>query len=265
MDRTNTLGLAAQVAFWMFLSLLPLAAVLGYLVARLSIAHTAVQSAVLESLPVAGRKLVLDELEHVANWNRGAAGPLAMVSFVWLASGGIHSIFDALELQAGTARPWWEKKLLALFTCVAISVGAAVIALLAAGAGIVFHFIGRAVPDALDVAFGPTWTIARVVASFCVAIALTFSVYAIGTPSRARGQTRFLPGAVFAVVFDAICAWGYGVYLALFGIGTGYEAGLAAIGVTLTSLYLISLGVLVGASLNDFLAAQAAAADVGRA
>jgi uncharacterized BrkB/YihY/UPF0761 family membrane protein len=35
-DRTNTLGLAAQVAFWLFLSLLLLAAVAGYFLARLT-------------------------------------------------------------------------------------------------------------------------------------------------------------------------------------------------------------------------------------
>jgi hypothetical protein len=44
------------------------------------------------------------------------------------------------------------------------------------------------------------------------------------------------------------------VYLATFGIGSGYEAGLAAIGVTLTSLYLLALGLLAGASLNQHLA-----------
>jgi len=249
-ERTNTLGLAAQVAFWLFLSLLPLAAVVGLLVARLAFMHSEVKFSILSSVPVAARDLVGNEMSHVANWNGGAVGPVAMVMFVWLASGGVHSIFDALELQVGHERPWWKKKLMALGTCVALSIGAALLALLATSATEVFHLVGRAVPSSLDADLGPLWTVLRVGVSLIVATSMVYGLYWIGTPQSARHRIPLLPGAAFAVLFGMACGWGYGAYLTTAGIGTGYEAGLAAIGVTMTSIYLLSLGVLAGAALN---------------
>ncbi len=255
-DRTNTLGLAAQVAFWLFLSLLPLAAVVGLLVARFAFLHSEVRFSILSSVPSAARDLVEGQLSHVANWNGGAVGPVATVMFVWLASGGVHSVFDALELQVGTERAWWKKKLMAIGACVALSIGAAALVLLATGATEIFRLIGGAVPAWLGATFGPMGTVIRGTVSFVVATAMTYGVFWVGTPPAARHRIRLLPGAVFAVLFGAACGWGYGVYLATAGIGTGYEAGLAAIGVTMTSLYLLSLGALLGASLNHHLGAK---------
>ncbi len=253
-DRTNTLGLAAQVAFWLFLSLLPLAAVAGYILARLTTEHVALQAAVLDAFPIQARELVASELTAVVTGRRGTVGPLAAAAFVWLASGGVHAVFDALECQVGVERPWWKKKLLAIAACLAISVGAALIGLLVAGATWVFHLVGHQGPPGLDVNHGPAWRALRFVAILAVGVAVTAAVYALGTPPAARRGAPILPGAAFAVAFNATCAWGYGVYLATFGIGSGYEAGLAAIGVTLTSLYLLALGLLAGASLNQHLA-----------
>jgi membrane protein len=252
-DRTNTLGLASQVAFWLFLSLLPLAAVVGLLVARLAFMHADLRISIMSSVPTAARQLVETEMSHVANWNGGAVGPVAMVMFVWLASGGVHSIFDALELQVGTERAWWKKKLMALGTCVGLSIGAAALVLLASGATAVFRLLGRGAPASLTMDLGPLWVVLRVVLSLIVATAMVYGLFWIGTPPKARHRIPLLPGAVFAVVFGVACGWGYGVYLTTAGIGTGYEAGLAAIGVTMTSIYLLSLGVLLGALLNRHL------------
>jgi membrane protein len=255
-DRTNTLGLAAQVAFWVFLALLPLAAVVGLVVSRFAIANAGVAASVTSSLPSASRALVADEMTRVANWNGGAVAPVAAVMFVWLASGGVPSVFDALELQVGVARPWWKKKLIALAMCVAISVGAAAIGFLTAGTAWIFHFIGRAVPPAVESTFSPVWAIARFAMALVIAASVVSGIYWIGTPPSARRRAPILPGALFAAIFNALCGWGYGLYLSEAGVGEGYEAGLAVIGVTLTSLYLVAVGVLVGASLNQHLAGQ---------
>jgi uncharacterized BrkB/YihY/UPF0761 family membrane protein len=201
----------------------------------LTITYVAVQASVLEAFPVEARELVAGELTGVANRR---LGPLATAALVWLASGGVHAVFDALERQVGIARPWWKKKLLAIAGCFAISIGAVLVVLLAAGATWAFHLVGHPGPPALDVNLGPAWRGLRVLAILAVAVAVTAAVHSLGAPATSPRGSPILPGAAFAVAFNATCAWGYGVYLASFGVGSGYESGIAAIGVTLTSLYL---------------------------
>ena len=106
-DRARSFGLAAEMAFWLFLSLLPLAAVAGLVVARFAMHDGAAMSGVMSSLPPAVRELLSKELASVSAWNEGAVAPAAAATFVWLASSNVHTIFDSLELETkATARPW---------------------------------------------------------------------------------------------------------------------------------------------------------------
>jgi len=86
MNESRTLGLAAEVAFWLFFSLLPLAAVGGLVLARLAVSRGDLAVTMLGSTPPAARELVASQLGQVARWNGGAVGPLAAVVFVWMAS-----------------------------------------------------------------------------------------------------------------------------------------------------------------------------------
>jgi hypothetical protein len=61
MDRTRTFGLAAETAFWLFLSLIPLAAVAGLAAARISNDHWDRLNPLLTSLPPATRELITSE------------------------------------------------------------------------------------------------------------------------------------------------------------------------------------------------------------
>src|SRR5262249_46390065 len=130
--ESRTAGMAAEMAFWLFLSLIPLAAVAGLVAAKVAL-NSADVAALLDSMPPETRHMVSRQLSHVAPWKGGAVGAPAAGVFFWLASGGVHSVFDLLEVKAGASRPWWKKRLIALGACVALSVGTAIIALLAGG------------------------------------------------------------------------------------------------------------------------------------
>src|SRR5258708_1404784 len=99
MTRARTLGLAAETAFWIFLSLVPLAAAGALLAARFALHNSSVVSPALEALPGPARDLAWDELARVAKWNGGSVGPVAAIVFVWLASSGVHAVFDAFEVE----------------------------------------------------------------------------------------------------------------------------------------------------------------------
>jgi membrane protein len=255
MNESRTLGLAAQMAFWMFFSLLPLAAVGGLVLARVAVSRGDLAVTMLGSTPPAARELVASQLGQVAKWNGGAVGPLAAVVFVWMASSGIHSVFDALEVQGGIERPWWKKRVIALSTCSGLSVGVAVLALLRTGLGWLFRLAGASLPHALT-SWQGSWVLAlvRVVFGALIAFGLVVGLYAAGTPRVRHRHVVIVPGALLAVSLQAAGGLGYGLYIHVLGTGNAYQAGLGIIGVTMTSLYLFCLALLVGAELNRAIA-----------
>jgi membrane protein len=261
MNESRSLGLAAQMAFWLFFSLIPLAAVGGLVLARIVGARGDLAATMLGSTPPAVRDLMTSQLGQVAKWNGGAVAPLAAIVFAWLASSGIHAVFDALEAQSGVGRPWWKKRLIALGTCAGLSLGIAVLALLNTGLGWFFRLAGTNLPHAL-MAWEGSWLIAvvRVVFGALIAFGLIVGIYAAGTP-RVHDHSAVVPGGLLAVSLQAASGFGYGLYVRLMGTGNAYQAGLGIIGVTLMSLYLFCLALLAGAELNQAVSDRRASQD----
>jgi len=249
MDRARTFGLAAETAFWLFLSLVPLAAVAGVLAAKLALANWQAVVPFLSQMPPAVRELVMKELGNVSAWSGGSVGVTGVVIFVWLASSGVHSIFDSLELQTGSERPWWKKRLLALATCVAFSIGVAMIAFIGPGILAIESLLGR-VPV---VGSSVLVQILRALIGVAISFGMVVALYWIGVPRRVRRQMPILPGAILAVSMEIALGIMYRLYLSTMGDGGAYQAGLAVIGVTLTALYLLATALLAGAVLNRWI------------
>jgi membrane protein len=253
LDRSRSFGLSAEMAFWLFLSLLPLAAVAGLVTAKLATGNSSTVAPLLESLPRATREMIAGELGRVAAWNGGKVGVGAGLMFVWLASSGIHSIFDGIELESDVApRPWWKKRLLGIAACVALSIGAAILALLGTGLGWLWRFVGSAtLLRALELESGAGGHIVRLLIGAAVSFGLVSGLYWIALPPGTRRSMPIAPGALLAVGLQIIVGFGYGFYLQKAGDGGAYQAGLASIGVTLMALYLFCLVLLVGTKVNE--------------
>jgi membrane protein len=255
MDRTRTLGLAAETAFWVFLSLLPLAAVMGVLAARLSLENWNAVVPLISSLPPAAQGLVLEQLEHLATERGGSWGLWGTLVFVWLASSGVHAMFDAIEIETGASRPWWRKRLYALGGCVALAAAGLVLALLGPGLELGVSWLARWWPSLAQT--GEPTTAGRIL-RFALGVAVVFAfvcgLYMAGVPTRRRRKLPVVPGAALAVALEVVLGLGYTLYIAGTGVGNAYLGSLAVVGVTLTALYLFSLALLVGAALNRHLA-----------
>ncbi len=251
LSRTRVFGLAAEMAFWLFLSLLPLAAVAGYVAARLALHDWSLAAPLLAAMPADARQIVRAELGRVAAWNGGAVTPLAGAFFLWLASTGVHSIFDGFEAQTGTSRSWHVKRLIALGCCVAFSCACGAVAFLGStvawGAGHWRESSAR-VPGA-SLAGGAL----EGLAGMALLYLLIAGLYRAGIPDAARKQMPLAPGTLLVVVLHAALGYGYRAYVATLGDGGTYLAGLAIVGVTMTALYLFSTAVLVGLALNQVL------------
>lgn len=263
LEQARTLGLAAEMAFWLFLSLLPLAAVAGLVLAKLALGSDGEVSPLLASLPPASRELITGELTHVAAWNGGKVGLIAAVVFVWLASSGVGAVFDGLMLQTeSTPPPWWKKRLMAIGACVGLSVGLAIITLVNTGLSWIWRLAGKALPAALSGAVqNQAGQLTKPLLSFALGVLMVFGLYWVALPAETKRQMPLLPGAAVAVLLQMGLGFGYSFYIGHAGNGGAYQAGLATIGVTMTALYLACLALLIGVELNQVLGERRAARD----
>jgi len=252
MTRSRILGLAAETAFWVALSLVPLAAVMGLVAARLTTNNWAQLAPVISGLPEPARGFVRTELVRVSKWNGGAVGVTAAAVFVWLGSSGVQAIISALEIETGERRPWWRKRLLALGTCIALSFVIGALALLGPSLREALRVLAEWIP-ALSALRRPPTLVEKVVRA-ATSVALSFgyvcALYWVATPPRARKTLPIVPGACVAVVLQRVFGFGYAEYISRTGTGDAYKAGLAIVGLTLISLYLFAVALLVGALVN---------------
>lgn len=264
MGENRSLGLAAEMAFWLFLSLLPLAAVAGLVAARFAMENGGMVPPILDSLPYAAQQLIVDELSRVAAWKGGEVGLGAAAMFVWLASSGFHAVFDGIELESDALpRPWWKKRLVALFACIALSTGVALVALLGMGMGWLGAIFGaQNVPDQPPSLLAQ---IVRLVLGLALSVGLVCGLYWLALPPATRKRMPIFKGALLAIGLQTVIGFGYGFYIQEVGDGGAYQAGLASIGVTMVSLYLFCVALLVGIEFNQMLEERKQMADAEEA
>jgi membrane protein len=245
LERTRTFGLAAETAFWLFLSLVPLLAAAGLVAARITKANWSRMAPILPSLPDSTRDLIQHELEKVARWNSGTVGLTGAVVFVWLASTGVHSIFEAFEVESGAPRSWIKRRLLAIATCAALSIVVPTLAVLGPG---LERIIAMATPNGSDFEFSTPMDILRGALSFAIAFGYVSALYWVGIPRPGKKRAYLIPGALVALVLQAAMSFGYTFYLSRFTEQAAYGAGLGLVAATLMALYLFALSLLSGAA-----------------
>ncbi len=103
---------AAAMAFHFFLSLLPLLVFIGFIVGLIARRRgvDAVLSPILDNLPSTAENVVKSEVERLAGAGGATLGPVAALSFLWVASGGTHGLINAVETVVGAPRRSWVKK-----------------------------------------------------------------------------------------------------------------------------------------------------------
>jgi membrane protein len=255
LTTNRSLGLGAEMAFWLFLSLLPLAAVAGLVAAKFATENWSATAPLLDSLPGATQQMLSSELGKVAAWNGGKVGIGAGLMFIWLASSGIHSVFDGIELETeAPPRPWWKKRLIALAACVALSVGVAILALLGTGLGWLWRFVGGATLfHTLQLESSVLGQMVRLVLGAAVSFGLISGLYWVALPPGVRKSMPIVPGALMAIGLQTAIGFVYGFYIKKAGDGSAYTAGLASIGITLMALYLFCTVLLIGIEVNQML------------
>ncbi|HEX8794036.1 MAG TPA: YhjD/YihY/BrkB family envelope integrity protein [Polyangiaceae bacterium] len=276
MKAHNALEAAAAIAFWFFLSLVPLLVLLGFLVGRIARARgmNDLLGPALDLVPGTAEDIIRVEVERLSRSSAGVA-PVGVVGFLWTASSGLHNLMDVFEIAVKVERRrWWVQRLIALAWVIAGLVAACALAwtLVRIDHALHLHETAAAVvapslkPHAPVAAQGThvaalkhrvhealSTPAEQLLASALTLLAGTgflagFYRFAVEHPARVR--RRVWPGAVTAVVLWLVVSWVFGLYAVSVSTYAAYYGSLAAVAVLLVWLYLTSLSLVVGAEVN---------------
>ncbi len=295
----NAFEAAAAIAFWFFLSVVPLLVLLGFLVGQVARSRgvDALVNPLLEVIPDTAEDLLRKELERMSSGTSGLA-PIGVIGYFWTASSGLHNLMDVFETAARVVkrRPWWKQRVIALGWVVAGLVAACVLAwslvrvdAAMQGADSSTRPTAAAVasssssPGATAPGRSTTASLARgalkhrvrtalhtpleqALASgmmLIVGLALLATFYRFAVEHPTGVVRRFWPGTITAVASWLVVSWGFGIYAVSTSSYALYYGSLAAVAVMLIWLYLTSLSLVVGAEVNAMLERGPANVTVG--
>ena len=246
----NVLGLAAQLAFYFLLALVP---AIAFVVALASFFPPDLLNDMLGKLgglaPPAVVEILREQLNMLAGSGNTGILTIGLAMALWSSSAAIVSIIEAMNraYDIEEARPWWKVRL----TAIALTVGLALFVLIA----FALVMVGPSVADQLvsggrlGSAFAWTWKILQwplVLILIAVAMAC-INYYA---PDAEQDWAWVTPGALLATVLWLVASLAFKFYLANF---TDYNATYGSLGgvvILMLWFYISGLAVLVGAEMN---------------
>ncbi len=258
---------AAAVAFWFFLSLVPLLVLAGFLVGHVARSRgvDALVGPFLEVVPGAAESIVRTEVERLAGARSSSLAPLGIASYLWTSSSGLKNLMDVFETAArSTPRAWWKKRAIALGWVV---LGLATTCLLA----ILIVRIDSTLREAMRAPgvrpheglrhhahVDPPAPGERAVAAtltLAAGMMLLAGFYRFAVAHTRSARRRVWPGAFSAVACWLVVSWVFGAYVVSIADYALFYGSLAAVAVLLVWLYLTSLSIVVGAEVNTQLEA----------
>jgi membrane protein len=257
-DNLNLI--AAGVAFYFFLALVPLLAalVLTYgLVADPGTVMTHLQG-LTELLPTDAARLIGEQLISVTQAAQGEKGLGLLLALLLALYGGMRgasSIISALNIvyEEAEQRGFIRTSLLAFAMTVGIVLVGIVGIVAISAVGYVDEMLRGAAPLVHWLVKLASWALAATLASLAIA-----AIYRYG-PDRDEPKWRWLtPGSIIATLLWLVATLGFGFYVSNFGSYNATYGSLGAVVVLLMWLYLSAYVLLLGAELNAELEHQTA-------
>lgn len=252
--RTRVIDVAAGLAFWSMMSMVPL---LMSVVGLLSLLHLPnllpeLLGTLALLVPQGSLTMVEKMVGNLLTPHKGAFS-FGLFSYVWSTTGGFTSLISALNIayDVPVHRSWLRDRLQAIFLAFT-SGGLLTLALLALLAGPHFaHFLGQIVPIPPPVE--RMWPLIRFGIIFIGFVLALEIVYFLGPNMRQHFKST-LPGAIVAIAFWFAGSFGLAFYLNHLAHFSRLYGGMGAIIGLMFWIYLTALVILAGAELNAELA-----------
>jgi membrane protein len=248
----NGLGLAAQLAFYFFLSLFPtllfLLAIASYLPADDLTGR--VVGVMQGAAPDQVVGIIRTQLEHLGARRDGGVLTFGVVFALWSSSAALVAIIDALNraYDVTDTRSWWKRRAVALLLTIGLAAFLLLSFALVMGGPALGRFVGGYF--GLDSAFATAWSVLYWPVVFML-VATGIGLVYFFAPNVKQPFAWLTPGSVLAAVLWIGGSLGFRTYVANFG---SYNESYGAIGgvmVLLLWLYLSGLVLLLGAELNS--------------
>ncbi len=246
----NVLGLAAQLAYYFLLALVP---ALVFLVALTSFFPSGVIDNMMQSAASVLPADVLGILREQMNSLRGGEDTgllsLGLLMALWSSSAAIVAATAALnrayDIEEG--RPWWKVRLNAIAMTVALAVFVlAAFTLVVAGPAIAESIAAR---FGLGQVFATIWNVLQWPVALALVTVAVGLVYYLG-PDAEQDWIWITPGAVLATVLWLLASLAFRYYVRHFADYNATYGSLGGVLVLMLWFYMSSLAMLIGAEMN---------------
>lgn len=247
----NGTGLAAQLAYYFFLSLFPallfLLALASFLPAE-DLIHRVV-TALDGVAPEQAIEIIRSQLAELAAGRQGGLLSFGVIAALWSSSAAMVAIIDVLNraYDIEEQRPWWKQRI----TAVLLTVGVAVLMLVAftlivAGPQIA-EFVSNRI--GLSTAVEWTWKIAQWPLAFALVASAIGLIYYFA-PDVEQDFAWITAGSLVATVLWGLGSFAFRLYVTNFGSYNETYGTIGGVMVLMLWLYLTGLVIIVGAEMN---------------
>src|SRR5512145_533987 len=230
-QEDNSLGWAAQLAYYLLFAVFPVVLFLTPL---------------MRYLPI---PILQDNIRQLVTEQKGGVLSFGILAALWASSSAVVAIIDALnrayDVQEG--RPWWKVRGVALLLTIGLSLFILVAMVLMIFGPQLGNWLASLV--GLGKVFELLWNILRWPVSAGMLIVAMAVVYYYA-PDVEQQWKWITPGSVFAVLATIVVSLGFSVYVSYFGSYNKTYGSIVAVIVFLTWLYLTGLCLLVGGEIN---------------
>ena len=254
--KDDALGLAAQLAYYLILALFPFILVLVSLMGTFSSPELA--STLLEYfrgvMPRDVYGLIEEYTGPIISGKAEAPGLLSfgIVFTIWSASGAFSALINALNraYDVQETRPFWKVKGLAIL----MTLGLSVLIL----AGVLLLILGPSIGEGIAVYFGLddeflfVWNIVRWPVALLFMVATVALLYFLA-PDAGQPFRWITPGGFVGVFLWVVASVLFSLYVNNFGSYNKTYGSIGVVIVLLLYLYISSLTILFGATLNAVL------------
>ncbi len=241
---------AASTAFFLFLSLIPLLALLFAILPYTPISEEMLLGFAARVAPDSIDELVIGFINEIYESSAGVITTSVVIT-LWSAGKAMQALIRGLNYinDIEENRNYLVLRALACFYTVALLIAMVVMMGILMFGRVIVNFVLRHVPQLES--FRGTIILARYPIAVVILIILFVAIYCV-VPSRKQKFGAQLPGAVFSGIAWSIASWIFSIYINNFDGFSTYGC-LATVIIVMFYMYMMMYIILVGAYLNKWL------------
>ena len=246
----NCLGLAAQLAYYILLALVP---TLVFMLALISFFPSELVQQLIASInsfaPGDVGRILEEQITQISSTGGGGLLTFGILMALWSSSSAMVAITDSLnrayDIEEG--RPWWRVRL----TAIALTLGLGVFVIAAFALVLAGPTVGEAIASRVGLGdtFVTVWAVARWPNAF-VLVVVAVAIINYVAPDADQDWEWITPGAVLATVLWLVASLAFKIYVSRFADYNATYGSLGGVIVLMLWLYMSALAVLVGAEMN---------------